>query len=456
MEHLTKIVSQYNQEHLVAFYNELSEEEQQKLVQQVEELDFKRVIKTFNDNVSNHEEAIDTLEPLPFKSISETTKEDLELWFSKSRDAFLKGEVAAFLVAGGQGSRLGFDGPKGAFDMGLPSGKSLFQLQAERLLNLGKNYGKIIPWYIMTSELNNEATVQHFKKYDFFGYPLKDIHFFNQGMIPAFNAEGSILLQSKSELALVPDGNGGCFAALERSGMLEDMKQRGVKHIFLYGVDNALVEVCDPEYVGFYLSEGKEASAKVVKKAYPDEKVGLFALKNGKPGVIEYSDIDDETRQKTDDAGNLVYDGGNIAVHMITVAAVERLQERPLPYHTAFKKVSYVDTNGALIKPETENAYKFEQFMFDIFGDVGELSLFEVDRACEFAPIKNATGNDSPETAKKLLLELHTQWLKDAGLTIHDDCYYEISPLISSYGENLSQQTFDVGLESGLIYSVNR
>ncbi|MGL1936454.1 MAG: UDPGP type 1 family protein [Fibrobacterales bacterium] len=456
MEHLTKILSEYKQEHLVRFFNDLTEGEKQQLAQQLETLDFAHVTEIFKNNVANREEAINTLEPLPFKAIAATTKEDIEQWFSASRDAFAKGEVAAFLVAGGQGSRLGFDGPKGAFDMGLPSGKSLFQLQAERLLNLSKNYGNSIPWYIMTSELNNEATINHFKKYDFFGYPQKDIHFFNQGMIPAFNADGSILLQSKSELALVPDGNGGCFAALERSGMLDNMKQRGVKHIFLYGVDNALVEVCDPEYVGYYLTEGKEASAKVVKKAYPDEKVGLFALKNGKPGVLEYSDIDDETRQKTDTAGNLVYDGGNIAVHMITVAAVERLQERPLPYHTAFKKVSSIDASGALIKPETENAYKFEQFMFDIFGDVGELSLFEVDRASEFAPIKNATGNDSPETARTLVLELHTQWLKDAGLAIDSDCYYEISPLISSYGENLNQQTFDQGLESGLIFSVNR
>ncbi len=456
MKDIKNTLDQYNQDHLLQFIDSISDTEKQSFINHLKSIDYKAVTAVFKNNVHNAEESIASLEPLPFKTIESTTTEDLERWFSFAKKAFCKGEIAAFLVAGGQGSRLGYDGPKGAFDMGLPSGKSLFQLQSERLLNLKSHYGVTVPWYIMTSSLNYDATLEHFKKYDYFGYPESDIHFFNQGMIPAFSEDGKILMQSKSEVALVPDGNGGCFSALHKSGMLQDMKDRGVKHVFLYGVDNALIEVCDPEYVGFYLSEKKAASAKVVKKAYPEEKVGLFALRNGLPGVIEYSDIDDETRKKVDSEGNLIFDGGNIAVHMVAIEAIERLKEEPLPYHTAFKKVGYINEKKVFVTPNKENAYKFEQFMFDIFTQIGELSLFEVNRSSEFAPIKNAEGNDSPATAYDMVLKLHTKWLVDAGITIDSECYYEISPLVSCYGENLSQHIFDEAISEGSILSVKK
>ena len=380
---------------------------------------------SLEDNVSSN------LKPMPFK----IAVDDLRYDFCKETGEILlgKGQVAAFLVAGGQGSRLGFDGPKGMFDIGLPSHKSLFQLQAERLLNLAARVEHPIPWCIMTSPLNHEATVNFFTEHDFFGYSRENIRFFEQGTICALDPNGKAIVDGNNRLALVPDGNGGCFRALSQSGTLAWLVEKGVQYVFLYSVDNALCRICDPAFIGALAAEGRSLSAsKVVHKAGAQEKVGIFALQNNKPGVVEYSDLPENYRDITNPDGSLTFDGGNIAIHLFKIAGLRKLQTSRLPWHTARKTVCGI-----------EKCWKFEQFLFDAFPLLGTMMPFGVLREEEFSPVKNAEGNDSPKTAREMIGRLHREWLRKAHVAIDPKKFYEISPTISYAGEGLKQSVFD-------------
>ena len=370
------------------------------------------------------------LKPMPFR----IAEDDLKYNYWKEIGEMLlgKGKVAAFLVAGGQGSRLGFDGPKGMFDIGLPSHKSLFQLQAERLQNLSAQVGHPIPWCIMTSPLNHEATVNFFTEHNFFGMDRDNIRFFEQGTICALSPEGKAVLDG-DRLALVPDGNGGCFRALAQSGSLAWLVEKGVQYVFLYSVDNALCRICDPAFIGALAAEGRSLSAsKVVHKAGAQEKVGIFALQNNKPGVVEYSDLPENYRDMTNPDGSLTFDGGNIAIHLFKIAGLRKLQTSRLPWHTARKTVCGI-----------EKCWKFEQFLFDAFPLLGTMMPFGVLREEEFSPVKNAEGNDSPKTAREMIGRLHREWLRKAHVAIDPKKLYEISPTISYAGEGLKQSVFD-------------
>ena len=379
---------------------------------------------TLADNVSAD------LKPMPFKIAADDLR--YEYWKETGEILLGKGQVAAFLVAGGQGSRLGFDGPKGMFDIGLPSHKSLFQLQAERLQNLSAQVGHPIPWCIMTSPLNHEATVNFFTEHKFFGMDRDNIRFFEQGTICALDPNGKAVVDENNRLALVPDGNGGCFRALAQSGTLAWLAEKGVQYVFLYSVDNALCRICDPAFIGALASEGRSMSAsKVVPKAGPNEKVGIFALQNGKPGVVEYSDLPENYRDMTNADGSLTFDGGNIAIHLFKLSGLRKLQTSRLPWHTARKTVCCI-----------EKCWKFEQFLFDAFPQLGSMLPFGVVREEEFSPVKNAEGNDSPKTARTMIGKLHKEWLKKAHVEVKEDKLYEISPTISYAGEGLSRRLF--------------
>ncbi len=379
---------------------------------------------SLEDNVSAD------LKPMPFKIAADDLR--YEYWKETGEILLGKGQVAAFLVAGGQGSRLGFDGPKGMFDIGLPSHKSLFQLQAERLLNLSAQVGHPIPWCIMTSPLNHEATVNFFTEHKFFGMDRDNIRFFEQGTICALDPNGKAVVDENNRLALVPDGNGGCFRALAQSGTLAWLAEKGVQYVFLYSVDNALCRICDPAFIGALASEGRSMSAsKVVPKAGPNEKVGIFALQNGKPGVVEYSDLPENYRDMTNADGSLTFDGGNIAIHLFKLSGLRKLQTSRLPWHTARKTVCGI-----------EKCWKFEQFLFDAFPQLGSMLPFGVIREEEFSPVKNAEGNDSPKTARAMIGKLHKEWLKKAHVEVKEDKLYEISPTISYAGEGLSRRLF--------------
>ncbi|MCQ2060501.1 MAG: UDPGP type 1 family protein [Fibrobacter sp.] len=379
------------------------------------------------------------LRPMPWKIAEDDLRYDF--WKETGEVVLGKGQVAAFLVAGGQGSRLGFEGPKGMFDIGLPSHKSLFQLQAERIKNLGAQVGHPIPWCIMTSPLNHKATVNFFEENAFFGMDRDDIRFFEQGTICALDPNGKAVLESEDHLALVPDGNGGCFRALAQSGTLAWLVEKGIRYLFLYSVDNALCRICDPAFIGALAADGHAISAsKVVHKAGPQERVGIFAFQDGKPGVVEYSDLPDNFRDMTNADGSLTFDGGNIAVHLFKIEGLRKLQTSRLPWHTARKKVCGI-----------ENCWKFEQFLFDAFPLLGSMLPFGVVREEEFSPVKNAEGVDSPKTARVMIGKLHREWLEKAHVEVNPHKLYEISPSLSYAGEGLTRRLFERELGRGIL-----
>ena len=433
MSDIIETLKAAGQQELVAKLESLSGDARARLERDIESQDWNELkaiyaeksAASLEDNVSAD------LKPMPFKIAIDDLRYDF--WKETGEILLGKGQVAAFLVAGGQGSRLGFDGPKGMFDIGLPSHKSLFQLQAERLLNLAARVEHSIPWCIMTSPLNHEATVNFFTEHNFFGYARENIRFFEQGTICALDPEGKAVVDDNGRLALVPDGNGGCFRALSQSGTLAWLVEKGVQYVFLYSVDNALCRICDPAFIGALAAEGRSLSAsKVVHKANAQEKVGIFAFQNKKPGVVEYSDLPESYRDMTNPDGSLVFDGGNIAIHLFKIAGLRKLQTSKLPWHTARKTVCGI-----------EKCWKFEQFLFDAFPLLGSMLPFGVIREEEFSPVKNAEGNDSPKTARTMIGKLHREWLVKAHVEVKPGKLYEVSPTLSYAGENLSRRVFE-------------
>lgn len=434
----------HGQDHLFRFWDELPDPEKDVLAGQVLAVDFDQVAALHRDLVKGKAAQAaarsESIAPLRAKPWDGFPIAERASYANKGMRALREGKVAAFLVAGGQGTRLGHNGPKGVFDIGLPSRKSLFQLQAERILRLSRQAGKAIPWYVMTSEENHAETFGFFKERRFFGLPERDIFFFKQGEMPVVDDAGKVLLAAKGRLSMGPNGNGGCFLALAKSGALEDMKRRGVEQVFFYGVDNALVKVCDPHFIGFAMAEGHPAASKAVVKAQPEEKVGVLCLRDGKPSVLEYSEMTEEMIYAKGDDGRYLYDSANIATHLFTREFLEKHAAAALPYHVAHKKIAHVDPSGAPVAPDKPNAWKFELFMFDLFPLAGSMAGLLVDRSEEFAPVKNKDGVDSPASARAMVLDLHRKWALAAGLG-EDELrgkIVEISPLASYAGEGVN------------------
>jgi len=364
------------------------------------------------------------------------------------------GKVAAFLVAGGQGTRLGYDGPKGEYPVTPIKNKPLFQVFAEQLLAHGRDAGKPIPWYIMTSDINDAPTQAFFKKNNYFGYDPKHIRFFQQGMMPAFSMDGKILLGAKDSLALSPDGHGGSLRALRKSGALDDMKARGVEHLSYFQVDNPIVHTLDPLFLGLHDLSGSEMSSKTIGKANALEKVGNFCIGDGQLQVIEYSDLPDELAKRTNPDGCLAFNAGSIAIHAIRVGFIDRLtapgSDLKLIWHRAEKKVPFVDNAGNTVKPEAVNAVKLEQFVFDAIPLGKEPIVYTTAREEEFSPVKNAEGTDSPATCKRDQIRRAARWLEAAGVIIprkadgEPDCTIEISPLFATSAEQLKTRNLQI------------
>ncbi len=437
------LLSRHNQQHLLRFWDELDDASRETLLADIGTVDFDLVARLHRDLVLNRKPADVTegrIEPLRGHAPDAAARDTLR---SAGIRALAEGKCAAFLVAGGQGTRLGHDGPKGVFDIGLPSGKSLFQLQAERLLRLGVLCRKPIPWYIMTSRENHDATVEFFHAHKFFALPPEQVMFFKQGELPVTDANGKILLADKGRLALGPNGNGGCFPALKDSGALDDMRRRGVEWVFTYSVDNALVRVCDPVFLGFAMDSGLPTASKAVAKAGPDERVGVFCLREARPSVIEYSEMTPDMCAARD-AGGLLFGSANIAIHLFRRDFLEENAAAALPWHVAHKKIPHVGEDGTRVVPESPNAHKFELFMFDLFPKAPGMAVLDVERAAEFAPVKNRDGVDSPATARQMILDLHRAWalaarVPNETLTGMD---VEVSPITSYAGEGLVAESF--------------
>lgn len=373
-----------------------------------------------------------------------------------------EGRVAAFTVAGGQGTRLGFDGPKGLFPVTPVKNKPLFQLFAETVLAARKKWKADIPWYIMTSPANHEDTVAYFERNDWFGLPAGDVMFFSQGVLPAIGFDGRLLLESKCSLALAPDGHGGSLKALFVSGALADMRHRGVEVVSYFQIDNPMVMPFDPLFIGLHAETGSEMATKVTPKAHDLERVGNVCLADGKVTVIEYSELPESLALARNPDGSRQLDAANLAVHLLDVALIERLTsgEFQLPFRRAEKAVPYVDEMGSVVRPSSPNAVKLESFIFDVLPLARNPLVFEVDRAEEFSPVKNATGPDSPETSRRDQVARAARWLGAAGVKVPRDAEgapsapIEISPRLAlSQGDLVERARRLPGIDwSGPVY----
>lgn len=401
-DEVVEIIKKYNQEHLLNFYNELTEGQKEKLLNQILNIDFDLISKLY-ENRNNSEISNNIIEPIDFdikEEINNETKQDLE---KIGFEAINNGEYAICVMAGGQGTRLGHNGPKGTFIVNTNPPMSIFEIIINRLKIEGKKYSKDIFIYFMTSEENNNATVEFFENNDYFGYDKNKVMFFKQGKLPMIDTNGKILLERKDLIKEAADGNGGIFEALHKKGIISHMKQNNIKYLEIKNIDNILFNICDELALGMLIKEDTELLSKSLIKAYPEEKVGVFCKKDNKLGVIEYIEMPQELIDKKDEKGELLYGeayfGGS---NIFNIKALEKIGNEKLPYHTALKKASYIADNGEEVIAEKPNAYKFEAFIFDAFSKMEKYKILRVKREDEFAPIKNAVGVDSPETALKL------------------------------------------------------
>jgi len=373
-----------------------------------------------------------------------TTKEALP-FIEKGTHLLESGRIAALVVAGGQGSRLGIEAPKGVVEVTPVKHKSLFQLHAEKILALNRRFGVSIPLFVMTSRVNDADTKSFFGKHSFFGLESESVHFFTQGLLPSLTPEGAFIISPEGGLFLNPDGHGGTLMALKRNRCLETMEHLGIEEIFFFQVDNPLVQVCDPLFIGLHASQGAQMSSKVVRKISFEEKVGVITLIDGKTSLVEYSDMADDLRYATDDRGEMLYWAGSIAIHMINRSFVEKIttEDLSLPYHRARKKIQTLDVAGRTNEIE---GIKFETFIFDALPLAEKSVTLEVFREHEFAPVKNRSGQDSLESAMEMQSSLHRSWIEDAGVTLDPGIPVEISPLFALTREECLGREHDIPL----------
>lgn len=402
LNEVTWKLKKYGQEHLLNGYNKLSETKQKKLLEQLNRIDFNLINRLYENTKKEIDLGNSKIEPIEYYDKYKLNEEYKELETIGER-AIREGQLAVVTMAGGQGTRLGHSGPKGTYDIGLESHKSLFELLSDSIKESEKKYNVSIPWFIMTSEENNSETVEFFEKNKFFGFEKnKTIYFFTQGQLPMVDTEGKILIGEDGLVKEAADGHGGIFESLVKSKMTDEMKKLGIKWVFVGGVDNCLAKMVDPVFIGIGIKKNVTAVGKSIVKANPQEKVGVFCKKDGKPYVIEYSEISKEMAEEVDENGELRFGESHILCNLFSLESIERMGKMPLPYHSAFKKATYIDKDGNLVVPTSPNAYKFEAFLFDAFGELDNMIVLRGKREEEFAPVKNMDGVDSPETAREL------------------------------------------------------
>ncbi len=401
-------VAQFGQEQLLDAYNMLEKtQDKEEFLKESLTIDYNQVKTLYEESKKTQGSTEAKIEPINYIDKSKMTKEEYAEYESIGVQEIKAGKLAVVTMAGGQGTRLGHSGPKGTFDLGLESHKSIFEILTDTLKEEREKYGIDIPWYIMTSEENNAESEKFFKENNYFGYPAKSIKFFKQGKLPMLSKQGKILIDEKGHIKQAADGHGGVFHSLLKGGMIEDMKKKNIEWIFVGGVDNVLVKPVDPILIGLSIKKKVLIAGKSIVKANPQEKVGVFCKRNGRPSVIEYSEIKPEMAEELDQNGELKYGESHILCNLFNIKAIEKISNEYLPYHIAVKKAKYTDGSGNVVMPEEPNAYKFEAFLFDAFENIDDMIVMRVKREDEFAPVKNATGTDSPETARELYKEFH-------------------------------------------------
>ncbi len=440
-----KLLKKCKQEHVLAHWKKLGKAARAALLEQIATLEAK--------SLAQCQAALKTGADVPDTSKGKAPKVAV-LKGKKLADAVAVGEtelragrVAALLVAGGQGSRLGYDGPKGCYSIGPITGAPLFYFHARKILARTIRYGATIPFYVMTSEANNAATVKCFEENDYFGLNPDDVFFFTQGMWPGMTAEGKIILDEPGHIFMSPDGHGGLLAALKRSGALADMKKRGIKSVFFFQVDNPLVEIADPAFIGYHILEKSEYSLKLCAKREPKEKVGMPMKFGDMYRMVEYTEMTDEQCNRKDKSGKLYFLYGSPAIHVFDRAFLEREAVRAMPLHLAFKKILMVDAKGEVQKPTEPNGYKFEKFIFDVLPNAKRAAFLAFDQKDEFSPVKNLDGADSPASCRA---DMQAKWrraLAQAGIVCDAKTPIEIDPAYAVDAADLKSVGICLGAE---------
>jgi UDP-N-acetylglucosamine/UDP-N-acetylgalactosamine diphosphorylase len=430
VDDLRAALARHGQEHVLEHWDRLDDAGRENLFSQLA-----RLVPQLPDLTEAYRAALPAaapdappprIEPAPAIALPENggEPEAAEAARKRGEEILAEGRVGVFLVAGGQGTRLGFPHPKGCFPVGPVSSRTLFEIQAQKIRGLARRTGRSVPWYVMTSGATDAETRAAFEANDFFGLDPADVHVFQQDMVPAFDLEGRLILERPDRVFENPSGHGGSLTALESSGALDDMDRRGVDTLFYYQVDNPLVKIGDPVYLGFHDQTGSEFSCKVVRKVDPMEKVGVVARVGGRVGVVEYTELRDEERHARDAEGRLRFWAGSIAVHLLSTEFVRRVAAdafRVLPFHASAKKIPSVETRGLSWSPRETTGYKLERFVFDALREARAVCVVETTAAEEFSPIKNAAGPDSPETCRRALTSQYRRWLEAGGVPVPGD-----------------------------------
>lgn len=438
---LIQRIEKAGQTHLLKYIDELDEQGKQKYIETLKTIDYENITE------------LTKIQPQikgdikPFENIESVKSEEKKVWEEKGFELLSQNKGAVLMLAGGQGSRLGFEHPKGMYDLGLPSHHTLFQLQTERLLTLQKlvnrkfNTNAHIPLIIMTNESNENEIREYYEKNKYFGLEKDDVYFFAQGMLPAVDFNGKIIMEDKNVISLSPNGNGGVYRGLYYSGIIEQLEKRGVEYIVQTAVDNVLNKMADPVLIGYMSVKGYDCCAKVLPKKSPTEAVGVLALKNDQPTVIEYSEITTEMAHETNEKGELKYNASHICNNGYALSFLKKIGNTYLPFHIAKKKIPFLNDNGVVEQPQENNGMKFEMFIFDAFNLANKMGALEVLREEEFAPLKNSDEAqvDCPKTCRQMIYNQSRRWLEAVGARLDDkrSNAIEISYLMTYNGENL-------------------
>ena len=442
-----------NQGHILVHWDALPHNRKKKLIEQIASVDFALLQELCKQALGKNQAVVVQGKLEPAECITLTERKTRDSKALKAGEQCLRdGRVAAFLVAGGQGTRLGFDGPKGMFPATPVKKKTLFQLHAEKILATSRKYEVSIPWVIMTSQSNNDAAINFFRDNNFFGLPADNIRFIVQDMIPAIDRKGKLIIDDKDHIFMNPNGHGGSLKALWETGTITDLKEQGIDTLFYFQVDNVLTRICDPVYLGYHVLARSDMSNKVVRKKYAGEKMGVLCKIKGKLGLVEYSDFDEDLKNATNPDGSLRFWAGNIATHIFDLDFIERENRDGfrLPYHVAEKSIPYLSAKGDLVRPTSKNGIKFESFVFDALQHAEKAVSIEVLREEEFSPLKNSEGENSPQTIRQHQNNFYGSWLAAAGINIERDPDgnvlrgVEVAPLVA-----LDEQEFLTRYKSG-------
>ena len=394
-----KIWEEDNQKYIKAMMEKNTTEQNEKLTKRLEEIDFSVLEHIERKETVNERGVFAPLDAVEVSEIEARGAEFKELGLKAIRE----GKVGAVLLAGGQGTRLGLDRPKGTLNIGVAKELYLFEQLLRNLMDVTDEAGVYVPLYIMTSNINNADTTAFFEEHDYFGYPKDYVKFFVQEMVPACDYEGRIYMESQTEVAMSPNGNGGWFSSMVNAGLLSDIKERGIEWINVFAVDNCLQRIADPMFVGATIAYGCESGAKVVRKAAPDERVGVLCTEDGKPSIAEYYEMTEEMATARKENGDLKYGFGVILNYLFSEKKLEQIADAKMPIHVVEKKIPYMDVDGTFVKPEQPNGYKFETLVLDMVHMMDDCIPYEVVREKEFAPIKNLHGVDSLDSARELM-----------------------------------------------------